>query len=494
MPHSNDHEQTPLLRAGQRSESFEDGQADIRTVSFGERDDADPRQWSRRQKLQNIAIISTMSIVPFLASAAFSPAIDTIAADLNTSKEAIVGSNSAFLIAMGFAPLLLAPLSEVFGRRKLYLICFSIFALLQIPTALAPNVETLTVVRALAGLVGAIAPVNGGGSISDMFQADERAGIYSWLLLGPLLGPSCGPLLGGVLVHRLTWRWIYWAMTIIGAVPTLAAWFLLRESYSPVILARRRAELAADERDRNTNSPIQYRVEGVDDRPLSRRIAHSLTRPFRIFVQPIVLIMSAYAAITFSTTYVIFTNLARIFTSEYGFNLEQVGLLYLCPGLGNLAAAWFVVPYIDTVYKYLTKRNNGVSEPEFRLPIANIGSVLIPTTLFWFAWTVNARSHWAIAMSSTFFYGLGQVSLFNTIQNYYIDSFEAYAASAIAAGSIFRSLVAGIVPIFAPALFEQIGYGWGISTFGFMALALAPAPLLFFYFGGRIRKAFPCNL
>jgi hypothetical protein len=84
--------------------------------------------------------------------------------------------------------------------------------------------------------------------------------------------------------------------------------------------------------------------------------------------------------------------------------------------------------------------------------------------------------------------------ILNSTQNYYIDSFEKYAASAIAAGTVFRSVVGGIVPLAAPGLFEKLGYGWGISVFAIIGVVLAPAPILFYVFGERIRERFPVNL
>ena len=86
------------------------------------------------------------------------------------------------------------------------------------------------------------------------------------------------------------------------------------------------------------------------------------------------------------------------------------------------------------------------------------------------------------------------MTVFNTVQNYYIDSFERYAASAIAAGAVFRSLMGGVVPLFAPALFDKLDYGWGISVFAFVALTLSPSPVLFYYFGERLRKRFAIDL
>lgn len=118
----------------------------------------------------------------------------------------------------------------------------------------------------------------------------------------------------------------------------------------------------------------------------------------------------------------------------------------------------------------------------------------VPADIFRFAWTVEYRVHWAASILSTPFYGIGQVMILNTVQNYYIDSFEKYAASAIAAGAVFRSVVGGIVPLFVPTLFDIVGYGWGISVFAFLSLALAPAPLLFYYYGGKIREKFTVEL
>lgn len=424
-----------------------------------------------------------------LASSMFTPGIQQIADDLSTDTDAVIATTTGFVIMLGIGPLFLAPLSETFGRRKLYLICFSIFALLQIPAALSPNIATLIAMRTLSGFFGSVGIANGGGTISDMFVPEERASVFGWYLLGPLLGPTLGPLFGGLTVQRLGWRYVFWILTIVCGINTLAGFFFLRETYAPVILAQRKSRLESEQ-----SEPNKYRFEGEDDRPLPRKLLYSLQRPFRIFAQPIVITMSIYQALLFGTTYSIYTNMQPIYSGLYGFNTEQVGLLYLGPGIGFLTAVWFLVPRIDDVYKRLTAANNDKPQPEFRLPLANIGAVFIPISLFWFAWTIEYRVHWFASIASTFFYGVGQVMILNTTQNYYIDSFEKYAASAIAAGAVFRSIIGGIVPLFAPLLFEKLGYGWGISVFAFLAVAIAPAPVVFYYFGQRIRERFEVEL
>jgi len=319
---------------------------------------------------------------------------------------------------------------------------------------------------------------------------DIYSGVFGWYLLGPLLGPTLGPLFGGITVQYLGWRWIFWILTIVCSFNTIIGFFFLQETYAPVILEARK-----DLYQRDSDDGTNFRMAGQDDRPFKTKLASSMARPLRIlFTQPIVLTMAVYQAILFGTTYSLYTNFQSIYGGIYGFNTTQVGLMYLGPGLGFMIAVWFIVPKIDTVYNTLGRKNNGEAKPEFRLPLANIGAVFIPASLFWFAWTIEYKVHWTVPLLSTVFFGIGQITILNTCQNYYIDSFSKYAASAIAAGAVFRSIVGGVVPLGASQLFEKVGYGWGVSVFAFLSLALSPAPVLFYWYGQTLREMFAIDL
>lgn len=253
-----------------------------------------------------------------------------------------------------------------------------------------------------------------------------------------------------------------------------------------MILEKRKAALEKE------GIPGAYRIADEDRRPFGVKLRLSMVRPIRIlFTQPIVFIMAVYQAIIFGTNFILYTNFPAIYGPEgYGFSTTQVGLMYLGPAVGFLLAVIFIVPYIDTIFNSLTAQNNDTPEPEFRLPLANIGAVLIPISLFTFAWTVENHAHWLGTIACTTIFSLGQITVFNTLQNYYIDSFTRYAASAIAAGALFRSILGGVLPLVAPPLFQSLGYGWGVSAFGFLSLALGPLPVLFYYYGRRVRTAY----
>lgn len=71
-----------------------------------------------------------------------------------------------------------------------------------------------------------------------------------------------------------------------------------------------------------------------------------------------------------------------------------------------------------------------------------------------------------------------------------IDAYTKYAASAIAASSLLRSIAGALVPLAGDPMYDTLGLGWGNSLLGFCALALAGMPLLFCKVGEDWRKRF----
>lgn len=76
-----------------------------------------------------------------------------------------------------------------------------------------------------------------------------------------------------------------------------------------------------------------------------------------------------------------------------------------------------------------------------------------------------------------------------SIQAYLVDAYTIYAASALAATTILRSVMAALIPLAAPKMFATLGLGWGSSLLAFLAAACIPIPSLLMRFGERMRKA-----
>lgn len=72
-------------------------------------------------------------------------------------------------------------------------------------------------------------------------------------------------------------------------------------------------------------------------------------------------------------------------------------------------------------------------------------------------------------------------------QAYLVDAFTIYAASALAATTIMRSVMAAVLPLAAPKMYAALGIGWGNSLLAFLALACLPVPFALIKYGERMR-------
>lgn len=76
-----------------------------------------------------------------------------------------------------------------------------------------------------------------------------------------------------------------------------------------------------------------------------------------------------------------------------------------------------------------------------------------------------------------------------TSVTYLVDAFTTYAASAIAANTVLRSLLGALLPLAGPKMYQALGLGWGNSLLGFIGISLFPLALMFFKYGERIRQS-----
>jgi len=145
------------------------------------------------------------------------------------------------------------------------------------------------------------------------------------------------------------------------------------------------------------------------------------------------------------------------------------------------------VLYNQRFYVAQLKANNNKPVPEARLRPMMIGSVVFVVGLFVFAWTSNPKIHWIGGCLAAALMGFGFFSIFQCSVNYLVDTFQIYAASALAASTLVRSIFAGAFPLFTKQMFEKLGVDWAVSLLGFVAVAMVPIPFIFKIYGKKIR-------
>lgn len=121
---------------------------------------------------------------------------------------------SAFVLGFAFGPLIVAPLSELYGRTKIYHVSNVLFTILTVACAVSTSMPMLIAFRFLAGCAGVTVITCGSGTIVDLMPAETRGRAMALWSVGPLLGPVIGPVCAGFLVEAEGWRWVFWVIAI----------------------------------------------------------------------------------------------------------------------------------------------------------------------------------------------------------------------------------------------------------------------------------------
>lgn len=140
-----------------------------------------------------------------------------------------------------------------------------------------------------------------------------------------------------------------------------------------------------------------------------------------------------------------------------------------------------------TIKRLAAKYNDGKPKPEYRLPLMMYAGPTIPIGLFIYGWTAQYHIQWAVPLFGTLLVGLGLIAAFMCINTYLVDTFARYAASAIAANTVLRSILGAVFPLFGLQMYDALGLGWGNSLLAFVSLAMCPIPFFFYYYGEKLR-------
>ncbi|KAI9835114.1 MAG: hypothetical protein M1838_005371 [Thelocarpon superellum] len=453
----------------------------------GPDDPANPKNWTFRRKWSATIVVSLFTFISPVSSSMVAPALTAISQELGiTSEIESQLSLSIFVLAYAVGPLFLAPMSEMFGRVPVLQLSNLFYLVFNIACGLSQSSGQLIAFRFLSGLGGSAPLAIGGGVLSDCWLADQRGRAISIYSLAPLLGPAVGPIAGGFISERTTWRWVFWATSIADGVVQILGVFFLQETYAPTLLRRKR-----DRRRRETGEAAWHTE--FDGSSFVSVLERSLVRPFRLLgTQVIVQVLAVYMAFLYGLLYLVLSTFPTLWEQRYHESVGIGGLNYISLGVGFFLATQTTAPINDRLYRLLRARNDGVGQPEFRVPLMVPGSFLVPAGLFWYGWSAQAQVHWIVPNLGAAVLAAGIIICFQCIQTYLVDSYTRYAASAIGAASFLRSLAGFGFPLFAPYLYAKLQYGWGNSLLGFLAIVLGvPAPFLLWKFGADLRARSP---
>ena len=442
-----------------------------------------PLNWPLRKKILTTMLYGFTTLGASFASSIYSPIVGVIAEDYRVDVEVSLLGLSLLLVGFGLGPLIWAPLSEVYGRKHAVLTPYLAAIFFTFATGASKDIQSILITRFFTGFFGSAPITNTGGVLGDIWPATQRGTAIIFYAIAVVGGPVLGPIVGGALMEaNISWRWTQMVTGMMMSLIWICDLLILDESFAPALLVYKARRL----RMLTGNWALHAKHEKWDPSFKEMMVKFGV-RPFQMLLTPICFLIALYASFVYGILYANFASFPIMFEAERGWNQLVGNLPFLAILIGILLGAATNV-IAQKHYNKCFAMNKNRPVPEARLPPMMIGSIFFAAGLFITAWTSSKKIHWAGQIVGTVLVGLGFFTIFQSALNYLIDTFQRYAASAIAAGTFLRSSFAVAFPLFINPMYRKIGIPWATTVFACFAVALIPIPFLFYFFGKQIRS------
>ncbi|RGP77267.1 hypothetical protein FLONG3_4782 [Fusarium longipes] len=449
----------------------------------GPHDPLDPHNWSVGRRIGVTLQISVIALFVGAASGIDATVLPQASKSLGVSEVAESLATGLYLVGMGLGSLVAGPFSETFGRNAVYIVSMAIFMIWIMASALAPNFGAQIVFRFLAGCSASTPLVCSGGSIADMFNSLEKTWSFPLYAVAGFGGPMIGAVMGAYIgpSNTVSWRWTEWTMMIASGLVLALVLLFMPETYGPLLLQWKA------EHYRRITGDDRFRCEHeIADASLFSRLKVSMTRPFLMLTEPIIIAMTLYLSVLYIVLFTFLVGWPYIFEKTYGISQGLANIIFIAMFLGTQINFLFVpIVYRKTLR---ASQKGDHFKPEIRLWYGMLGaSPAIPISLFWLGWTnYSSISIWS-AIFAVVFFGYGVTGIFICTYMYIIDSYEIYSASALTFVALTRYVVAGGMTVVGIPFYENMGTHYTLTIMACLAVVLATIPYVLYFYGHNIR-------
>jgi hypothetical protein len=217
-----------------------------------------------------------------------------------------------------------------------------------------------------------------------------------------------------------------------------------------------------------------------------------LPQPAKFFAkEPVITVLGSYLVLLYVLLFTFLSGFEYIFKKTYNLSSGQTGSCFGAVAAGATAFTCLAPGF----YSWARQRTDHVRgspiEPEFRLWPGIVNAPLLPIALFWLGWSSNPNIPIWSCLGACFLFGIILIAIYVSSYEYVVDSYGDHSAIALASITMVRYLIAGGMTMAARPMYEGIGVHWTLTLLGCIAVILAPAPLMFYKLGPKLRKKSP---
>ncbi|CCK71339.1 Tpo4p KNAG_0G02830 [Huiozyma naganishii CBS 8797] len=483
----------------------EDEVIDPKTLEWdGPADMDNPHNWPTWKKWAVTMTAAFLCLVVSMGSSLYVSGVPELVAKYHVNQTLALAGLTFYLL--GLSTVIGAPLSEVFGRKPIYVVSLPVSCLFIMGVGLSGgHMRVILPLRFFAGAFASPALSIASGTIMDIFDLDEVSVAMTFFCLAPFMGPVLSPIMAGFAAEYRSWRYTQWIQLFASGM-VFPFILLMPETHKGVILRKRAVK-------RKMNLKVMTKEDKIAFLKLTMTI--TVFRPLKMLVvEPTVLVFSVYIAFIFAVLFAFFEAYPVIYRGVYRMDYGISGLPFLGIGLGLWMGSLFYIiidrkfffpkapegtPNLENptslrVAPFRGHRDPVTNEllplkPERFLLVCKVGSVSLPIALFWQAWTARPDVHWMAPIAAGVPFGFGLILIFFSVIMYFSTCYPPLiVASTLAANNLLRYVTSSVFPLFTIQMYERMKIKWASTLFALICVVMLPIPWIFERWGKSMRQ------
>ena len=354
-----------------------------------------------------LAVVAAIMPIDFSVSwgaSGFSPAAGDFSRDMGVSPHIAILGLSMYVLGLAFGPMSLAPLSEYYGRKPVYIVSYGIFLLLLLGTTYVESLGPFLILRFFSGYFSSTTISNFGGTIADLFYHHDTGPAMSWFLWAATGGSPTGFVLFSFIAHGRSWHDVFRIMFYICFtfwIILVVALYALGETRHSVILFRRARALRKATGEERLDVP-----EAMKQRGVKQLFGTALTRPFRFLAsEAIVQFGALYNGFLYGLSFLFNGAFHLIFGPDgYGFDTIGVGICFLGIVIG-ITVGLVTNTFQERNYQRRVAEAGNRDVPEARVGFSKAAAIMLPISLLVFALTATPSIHPIVPVLASGFWG-----------------------------------------------------------------------------------------
>ncbi|PHH68623.1 hypothetical protein CDD82_402 [Ophiocordyceps australis] len=203
-----------------------------------------PRHWSNTRKRVVLALSCMASFLTTYTAGAYSPSVAAMAHDMGSTQLAVNGGTATYCLGFALAPMVLAPVSEKWGRLPVLVAAGVLLVVGQAVSSAMTVVAGMLVMRFLVGCGASVFSALVGGVITDVWSKEDRNTPMALFSGCVAAGTGAGPLVASAIMASignatLAWKCVFWHQAVVDAAIVAALGLVLPETRASVLLARK---------------------------------------------------------------------------------------------------------------------------------------------------------------------------------------------------------------------------------------------------------------